>query len=134
MNSSGMSMRLMSLVVLAAAAFALVAAPAEAARTKRSKSVAAQSQQAVRGEAGVVGRRSRTRITVTRRSYLDAGTEVYPGSMHYTDYAFPPNARGPLDFYLPIEAAQSSLPHPWWLRSYHAPLGILIALVRSRVT
>jgi hypothetical protein len=71
---------------------------------------------------------------VTRRSYLDAGTEAYPGSTHYTHYAFPPNARGPLDFYLPIEAAQSSLPHPWWLRSYHAPLGILIALVRSRVT
>jgi len=75
----------------------------------------------VRGEAGVVVRRSRTRITVTRRSYLDAGTEVYPGSMRYRDYVFPPNARGPTDYYLPNEAAKSSLPHPWWLHSYHAP-------------
>ena len=32
----------------------------------------------------------RTRIYVTRRSWLDLGTEVQPGERKYTDYAIPP--------------------------------------------
>jgi hypothetical protein len=32
----------------------------------------------------------RTRVYVTRRSWLDAGTEVLPGDRKFTDYAFPP--------------------------------------------
>jgi hypothetical protein len=32
-----------------------------------------------------------TRIYVTRRSWLDAGTEVLPGDRKFTDYAFPPS-------------------------------------------
>jgi hypothetical protein len=32
--------------------------------------------------------RARTRITVQKRSYLDAGTVVKPGSMSYHDYVF----------------------------------------------
>jgi hypothetical protein len=32
--------------------------------------------------------RARTRITIQKRSYLDAGTVVKPGSMHYHDYVF----------------------------------------------
>ncbi len=31
----------------------------------------------------------RTRIYVTKRSWLDAGTEVLPGERKFTDYAFP---------------------------------------------
>ena len=31
-----------------------------------------------------------TRIYVTKRSGLDAGTEVLPGDRKFTDYAFPP--------------------------------------------
>jgi hypothetical protein len=31
-----------------------------------------------------------TRIYVTRRSWLDAGTEVLPGDRKFSDYAFPP--------------------------------------------
>ena len=31
-----------------------------------------------------------TRIYVTKRSWLDAGTEVLPGDRKFTDYAFPP--------------------------------------------
>lgn len=31
-----------------------------------------------------------TRVYVTRRSWLDAGTEVLPGERKFTDYAFPP--------------------------------------------
>jgi hypothetical protein len=48
-------------------------------------------------------------VTVEKRSFLDAGTEVKPGQRKFTDYAFPPgysptssidfttgNVRGPL--------------------------------------
>lgn len=31
-----------------------------------------------------------TRIYVTKRSWLDGGTEVLPGDRHFTDYAIPP--------------------------------------------
>jgi hypothetical protein len=34
----------------------------------------------------------RTRVYVTRRSWLDAGTEVLPGERKFTDYAFPPGS------------------------------------------
>jgi len=44
------------------------------------------------------------RIYVTKRSWLDAGTEVLPGNRKFTDYAFPPgysfgqeNINRPLD-------------------------------------
>lgn len=32
----------------------------------------------------------RTRVYVTKRSWLDAGTEVLPGDRKFQDYAFPP--------------------------------------------
>lgn len=32
----------------------------------------------------------RTRVYVTKRSWLDAGTEVLPGERKFNDYAFPP--------------------------------------------
>ena len=32
----------------------------------------------------------RTRIYVSRRSWLDGGTEVLPGDRKFSDYAFPP--------------------------------------------
>ena len=31
-----------------------------------------------------------TRVYITKRSWLDAGTEVQPGDRKFTDYAFPP--------------------------------------------
>jgi hypothetical protein len=36
-----------------------------------------------------------TRIYVTKRSWLDAGTEVLPGDRKFTDYAFPPEVGYP---------------------------------------
>jgi hypothetical protein len=48
--------------------------------------------------------RGPTRIYVTKRSWLDAGTEVLPGERKFQDYAFPPgqsfgqqNKNRPLD-------------------------------------
>jgi hypothetical protein len=39
----------------------------------------------------VVYQQGPTRIYVTRRSWLDAGTEVLPGERKFQDYAFPPS-------------------------------------------
>lgn len=59
----------------------------------------------------------RARITVTRRSYLDAGTHVIPGDRKFKDYALPPT-------YYPSAVAdnrggmyvdQSALPGPFTL-------------------
>jgi hypothetical protein len=36
-----------------------------------------------------------TRIYVTKRSWLDGGTEVLPGDRKFTDYAFPPDVGFP---------------------------------------
>jgi hypothetical protein len=33
----------------------------------------------------------RTRVYVSKRSWLDAGTEVLPGDRKFSDYAFPPD-------------------------------------------
>ena len=38
----------------------------------------------------VVYQQGPTRIYVTKRSWLDAGTEVLPGDRKFQDYAFPP--------------------------------------------
>jgi hypothetical protein len=38
----------------------------------------------------VVYQQGPTRIYVTKRSWLDAGTEVLPGERKFLDYAFPP--------------------------------------------
>lgn len=62
-------------------------------------------------------KKSRTKVTVTKRSYLDAGTEVRPGERKFTDYVFPPNYR-PSDVYDPTGATRFSLPRPWDLPGF----------------
>src|ERR1700741_1269224 len=43
----------------------------------------------------VVYQQGPTRIYVTKRSWLDAGTEVLPGERKFLDYAFPPDIGDP---------------------------------------
>ncbi len=59
----------------------------------------------------------RARITVQRRTFLDAGTHVIPGDRKFTDYAYPPT-------YYPASVAdnragmyvdQTALPGPFTL-------------------
>lgn len=73
--------------VLAAIAVVAVALPTEAAPRK-------QAQRGVNQNTVVVTRdengRTRTRVIVTPRSYLDGGTEVLPGQRKFTDYAILP--------------------------------------------
>ena len=63
-----------------------------------------------RGEDG----KTRTRIIIEKRSYLDPGTEVLPGSRHDLDYAQTPNHRatGVLDN-TSAGTNQLPLPGPW---------------------
>ena len=83
--------RLAALLGAVAIAATALAATAEAA-TKKRKSYDAQrggGQPTVfvsRDETG----RTRTKLIVTPRSYLDGGTEVLPGQRKFTDYAIPP--------------------------------------------
>ena len=111
-------MRTLSLVLIAAAA-TLAAAPADAATKKRQPYAAPQTVQGTRGAAAV--RRPGTRITVTRRSYLDAGTEVFPGSQPYTDYVFSPRYVNPRQDISDPTGFRSNVPDPLWLPFYHVP-------------
>jgi hypothetical protein len=44
------------------------------------------------GGPNVVYQQGRTRIYVSKRSWLDGGTEVLPGDRKFSDYAYPPGA------------------------------------------
>lgn len=76
--------------VLCAAAIALASVavtPAEAqGQNRAAKKAAAKKYRPV----PVSMAPPRARITVTRRTYLDAGTHVLPGDRKFTDYAIPP--------------------------------------------
>jgi hypothetical protein len=60
-------------------------------------------------------------VVVHRRSYLDAGTEVYPGSQRYTDYIFPPTYSAFNVFEPSSPYKRWPLPGPFELGSYRAP-------------
>ena len=55
-----------------------------------------------------------TRVVVTKRSFLGAGTEVKPGERHFTDYVFPPNY-SPYSVVDPTRSYRYPLPDPFWL-------------------
>jgi hypothetical protein len=80
------------LLAAAAVSVASVAAtPADAAPKKKTR---IQDRDAAYGARGpnVSYQQGRTRVYVTRRSWLDAGVEVLPGDRKFTDYAYPPGA------------------------------------------
>ena len=83
-------MRMTGLAALLAALAIVVTAavPAEAAPRKKvyARGAGQPTVFISRDENG----RTRTRLIVTPRSYLDGGTEVLPGQRKFTDYAIPP--------------------------------------------
>lgn len=99
---------------LTAAAFlavGLAASPAEAAKRKTrgySKPYVSTTYRAG----------PRTRIYVSKRSWLDAGTEVQPGERKFTDYAFP--LSGSLGDQNDFRGGsrRQVLPDPWDLPGY----------------
>jgi hypothetical protein len=59
----------------------------------------------------------RARITVQRRTFLDAGTHVIPGDRKFTDYAYPPTyyPAGVADNRAGMYVDQTALPGPFTL-------------------
>ena len=73
------------LVAVAALTVGVSVTQADAAKRKSHDRVYSQRGPNVSYNAG-----PRTRIYVTKRSWLDAGTEVLPGDRKFLDYAVPP--------------------------------------------
>src|ERR1035437_351334 len=102
------------------AAIGLLALPADAAPKKKQRVVDARGHTVFvsRDEDG----RTRTRIIIQKRSYLDPGTERFPGERGDHDYAQLPNQRAPS---VPDNPAfgpsQSALPNLWTLPGKNNP-------------
>jgi hypothetical protein len=95
------------LAVLLAAIVGLAIVPARAQSPQQAKQKRPQQQQqqqydrdgrpyyGARGPNVVYQQGPHTRVYVTTRSWLDAGTEVLPGDRKFQDYAFPPEVGYP---------------------------------------
>ena len=81
-------------VAVAVVAAGLTVSEANAAVKKRSKAPKANSSSSVSYSYQAD---PRTRVYVTKRSWLDAGPEVSPGERKFTDYANGPSAFENLD-------------------------------------
>ena len=109
-----MRLKLAAAAIAVVGVLVLLAAPADAAPKK--KRVVVDS----RGHTVFVSRdedgRTRTRVIIQKRSYLDPGTERFPGENSEHGYAFAPNhhATGVLDR-TPFGSDQTSLPTMWTL-------------------
>lgn len=115
-----MRLKIFASAIAVAAALGLLAAPADAA-AKKKRVVTAAADHTVfisRDEDG----RTRTRIIIQKRSYLDPGTEVMPGDRNDHDYAILPtqSAIGVLDN-TAFGGNQSALPGPFGLESKNNP-------------
>lgn len=109
-------MRLASIIAVAAtAASALtVAGPADA---QRRNAPADRTERVTFIDE--YGRKS-TRITVRPRSFLDGGTEVFPGERKFTDYVLVPGYMNasPSASWDPAGTHRSPLPMPFSLPGY----------------
>ena len=76
-------------VLLAAAAFVAVGVTAASAQSKPRYDKDGRAYYGPNGPNRVYQQGPNTRVYVTTRSWLDAGTEVLPGDRKFQDYAFP---------------------------------------------
>jgi hypothetical protein len=115
-----MRLKAVATTFAAVAAMALLAMPADAAAKKKQvvTTGAGHTVFISRDEDG----RTRTKIIIQKRSYLDGGTEVMPGDRNDHDYASPPNhsGSGVLDN-TAFGSNQTALPGPWTLPSKDNP-------------
>ena len=84
----------MMLAAIAVAAAGLAATPASA-QSKRQYDKDGRPYYGAQGPNRSYMQGPRTRVYVTSRSWLDAGTEVLPGERKFQDYAFPPEGGYP---------------------------------------
>jgi hypothetical protein len=79
-------------LLLAAVAVALTgfaASPADAATKRKTRIEERDAAYGPRGPNVSYQQGPRTRVYISRRSWLDAGVEVLPGDRKFTDYAYP---------------------------------------------
>ena len=77
-------------MLLAAATLVAVGATSASAQSKPKYDRDGRPYYGAQGPNRSYQQGPRTRVYVTTRSWLDAGTEVLPGDRKFTDYAFPP--------------------------------------------
>ena len=114
-----MRLKLIATALAVAGALALLAAPADAA-TKKKRVVTARGNTVFvsHDETG----RKRTRVIIQKRSYLDPGTETFPGENTGQGYAMSPNHSASGVFNNTIFGiSTSSLPGPFTLPGKNNP-------------
>ncbi|SDT25728.1 hypothetical protein [Bradyrhizobium canariense] len=75
-------------IAVVAASFAMAPASAQSTRLKYDKD--GRVSYGPNGPNVVIQQGPHTRVYISKRSWLDAGTEVLPGDRKFLDYAFPP--------------------------------------------
>src|ERR1039458_8504035 len=114
-----MRLKIFATAFAVTAAMALLAAPADAApKKKRVVDARGHTVFTSRDEDG----RTHTRIIIQKRSYLDPGTETFPGENSDHGYAYSPthSPTSVLDN-TAFGGNQSALPGPWTLPSKNNP-------------
>jgi hypothetical protein len=81
---------LLAAVAVTAIGFGVTSAGAQTTQTKPKYDSRGRPYYGQSGPNVVYQQGPHTRVYVTTRSWLDAGTEVLPGDRKFTDYAFPP--------------------------------------------
>lgn len=110
-------MRLASALALSAAAIALASLATPADAQSRRYAQDRSERITIIDENG----RTRTRITVRPRNFLDGGTEVRPGERKFSDYAFPPTYMNGSAYaaWDPTGNHRAPLPRPFDLPGYN---------------
>jgi hypothetical protein len=78
--------------ILLLAAGAVIATSLATAASAETLQYDRRGRPVYNGNPNVVYQQGRTRIYVSKRSWLDGGTEVLPGDRKFTDYAYPPGS------------------------------------------
>ena len=109
-----MSLKWTAVLAAAAVAATVFAAPADAQQQRRRVAYTPNAGGPAttfvsRDESG----RTRTKIILQKRSYLDGGTEVLPGQRKFTDYVNPPYS-SPLDILGPGRNYDRNPLNPAW--------------------
>jgi hypothetical protein len=78
--------------ILLLAAGAMIAASVASASAGQLQYDRRTGRPVYNSNPNVVYNQGRTRIYVSKRSWLDGGTEVLPGDRKFTDYAYPPGS------------------------------------------
>ncbi len=116
-----MRLKVVAAAFAAIAAVGFMAAPANAAPKKKTAAIADARDHTTFTSTDEDGQR-RTRIIIQKRSYLDPGTETFPGENTGHTYAQSPNQRANsvLDN-TSFGGNQSPLPNMWTLPSKNNP-------------